>query len=70
MVKDQLVTAADYVREEDPCIYVSRLTGRGPLGENWIQEYWKECKVTLNSRILKELWDNDQSITIYYSLTI
>ena len=46
VVKDQLVTAADYIREEDPCIYVSRLTGRGPLGENWLQEYWKECKVT------------------------
>jgi len=44
VVKDQLVTAADYIREEDPCIYVSRLTGRGPLGENWLQEYWKECK--------------------------
>nr|CAG4641444.1 EOG090X00NX [Eurycercus lamellatus] len=44
VVKDQLNTAADYVKEEDPCIYVSRKTGRGPLSDSWIQEYWRECK--------------------------
>lgn len=43
VVKDQMV---DYVKEEDPCIYVSRKTGRGPLSDTWIQDYWKECKVT------------------------
>ena len=45
VVKDQLVTAADYIKEEDPIIFVSRITGRGPLSENWVQDYWKECKV-------------------------
>lgn len=45
VVKDQSATASDYVKEEDPCIYVSRKTGRGPLNESWIQDYWRECKV-------------------------
>ena len=50
VVKDgQPVTAADYVREEEPCIYVSRVTGRGPLSETWIQDYWRECKVNNNT---------------------
>nr|CAG4646797.1 EOG090X00NX [Megafenestra aurita] len=44
VVKDQLPTASDYVKEEDPCVYVSRKTGRGPLNESWIQDYWRECK--------------------------
>lgn len=43
VVKDQ-VYGADYVREEDPKIYVSEKTGRGPLSDNWLQEYWADCK--------------------------
>nr|CAG4638237.1 EOG090X00NX [Cyclestheria hislopi] len=43
VAKDQL-TGADYVKEEDPCLYVSSKTGRGPLTETWIQDYWRECK--------------------------
>ncbi|KAL0272196.1 UNVERIFIED_CONTAM: hypothetical protein PYX00_005270 [Menopon gallinae] len=43
VVKDP-VYGADYVREEDPKFYVSEKTGRGPLSDNWIQEYWSECK--------------------------
>lgn len=43
VVKDQ-VYGADYVREEDPKIYVSERTGRGPLSDNWLQEYWADCK--------------------------
>lgn len=44
VVKDQL-HGADYVREEDPRVYMSEKTGRGPLNENWVEEYWDECKV-------------------------
>ena len=47
VVKDQLPTASDYVKEEDPCVYISRKTGRGPLSDSWIQDYWRECKVGL-----------------------
>ena len=44
MVRDQL-GVGDYVREEDPRLYVSERTGRGPLQDDWIQEYWAECQV-------------------------
>lgn len=44
VVKDQLY-GADYVREEDPKIYVSQKTGRGPLSDTWLDDYWYECKV-------------------------
>ncbi|XP_050099369.1 protein retinal degeneration B isoform X1 [Anopheles aquasalis] len=43
IVKDQL-GGADYVREEDPTLYRSERTGRGPLGEQWLDEYWTEVK--------------------------
>ncbi|XP_054289278.1 protein retinal degeneration B isoform X3 [Macrosteles quadrilineatus] len=43
VVKDQLY-GGDYVREEDPTIYQSQKTSRGPLTENWLQDYWNECK--------------------------
>lgn len=43
VVKDQL-QGADYVREEDPSVFVSQKTGRGPLNENWLVDYWNECK--------------------------
>lgn len=43
VVKDQLY-GADYVKEEDPLYYVSQKSGRGPLVENWLEEYWEEVK--------------------------
>ncbi|XP_043281556.1 protein retinal degeneration B isoform X2 [Venturia canescens] len=43
VVKDQL-SAADYVKEEDPKLFVSEKTGRGPLAESWLEDYWKEVK--------------------------
>ncbi|KAG5683657.1 hypothetical protein PVAND_012925 [Polypedilum vanderplanki] len=43
IVKDQL-TGADYLREEDPTLFVSQKTGRGPLTDNWVEEYWNEVK--------------------------
>lgn len=44
IVKDQL-PGADYTKEEDPVLYVSEKTGRGPLSENWIEEYWADVQV-------------------------
>nr|CAG4640614.1 EOG090X00NX [Eulimnadia texana] len=43
VVRDQL-SGSDYVKEEDPLLYVSHKTSRGPLNDNWINEYWQECK--------------------------
>ncbi|XP_044586561.1 protein retinal degeneration B isoform X3 [Cotesia glomerata] len=43
VVKDKPV-GADYVQEEDPLLYVSQKTGRGPLTENWLQDYWAEVQ--------------------------
>ncbi|XP_069988333.1 protein retinal degeneration B isoform X13 [Penaeus vannamei] len=43
VVRDQLY-GADYKEEEDPRKYVSQKTSRGPLGDNWINEYWEMCK--------------------------
>ncbi|XP_012152055.2 retinal degeneration B isoform X5 [Megachile rotundata] len=40
IVKDQ----CDYVKEEDPKTYVSQKTGRGPLTEAWLEEYWADVK--------------------------
>lgn len=42
-MKDPLYSN-DYLREEDPKYYISQKTGRGPLSENWIEEYWQEIK--------------------------
>ena len=44
VVRDQL-GIGDYVREEDPRVYVSQRTGRGRLDDDWINETWSECKV-------------------------
>ncbi|KAH8240401.1 hypothetical protein KR038_001418 [Drosophila bunnanda] len=43
IVKDQL-WGGDYVKEEDPKHFVSDKTGRGPLPEDWLEEYWREVK--------------------------
>lgn len=42
-MKDQLY-GGDYIKEEDPKLFVSDKTGRGPLGEEWLEEYWREIK--------------------------
>ncbi|XP_076654424.1 retinal degeneration B isoform X6 [Halictus rubicundus] len=42
IVKDQYV--GDYVKEEDPKLYVSQKTGRGPLTESWLEDYWADVK--------------------------
>lgn len=39
IVKDQLY-GSDYTEDEDPIIYVSNKTKRGPLSVDWINDYW------------------------------
>lgn len=34
--------SADYVREEDPKLFVSEKTNRGPLADSWLDEHWNE----------------------------
>ncbi|XP_066591659.1 protein retinal degeneration B isoform X3 [Prorops nasuta] len=43
IVKDQL-SGTDYVKEEDPKLFVSEKTGRGPLSETWLEDYWNDVK--------------------------
>ncbi|XP_055846678.1 protein retinal degeneration B isoform X7 [Episyrphus balteatus] len=43
IVKDQLY-GADYVKEEDPKLFISEKTYRGPLNDDWLEEYWHEVK--------------------------
>ncbi|SPP89325.1 protein retinal degeneration B isoform X2 [Drosophila guanche] len=43
IVKDQL-WGGDYVKEEDPKQFISDKTGRGPLADDWLDEYWREVK--------------------------
>ncbi|XP_073949564.1 retinal degeneration B [Choristoneura fumiferana] len=43
VVKDQLY-GADYIREEDPTLFVSQKCNRGPLSETWLDDYWKEVQ--------------------------
>lgn len=43
IVKD-VVTGADYVEAEDPSLFISNKTGRGPLSVDWLNEYWNEVK--------------------------
>ena len=37
-IKDA-VSTSDYREEEDPLLYISSKTGRGPLKENWLEHY-------------------------------
>ncbi|KAF4523499.1 hypothetical protein B566_EDAN004570, partial [Ephemera danica] len=43
VVKDQLYST-DYLKEEDPKLYISSKTSRGPLSDNWLEEYWNDVK--------------------------
>ncbi|XP_018026574.1 protein retinal degeneration B [Hyalella azteca] len=43
VVRDQ-THGADYNEAEDPTLYRSSKTGRGPLQEDWIQTYWAACQ--------------------------
>ncbi|XP_037039413.1 protein retinal degeneration B isoform X3 [Bradysia coprophila] len=43
IVQEQTYTA-DYSRDEDPKLFVSEKTGRGPLADDWLSEHWKEVE--------------------------
>ncbi|XP_059046300.1 protein retinal degeneration B [Achroia grisella] len=43
VVKDQLY-GADYIKEEDPKLFVSQKCNRGPLSDTWLDDYWKEVQ--------------------------
>lgn len=60
VVKDQLY-GGDYVKEEDPTVYLSQKTKRGPLTESWLEDYWNECKV-LVSHSFCTLWIHTCSV--------
>ena len=57
-VKDP-ISSGDYKREEDPLLFQSEKTQRGPLQENWREEYSKACKDPTN---------RDKSIMCAYKL--
>lgn len=44
IVKDQLY-GSDYTEEEDPSKYISKVTGRGPLTSDWIEDGYKNGKI-------------------------
>ncbi|VDQ13624.1 unnamed protein product [Trichobilharzia regenti] len=48
IVKDS-VTGNDYKVEEDPTIYASAATGRGPLSPNWREEFTRAQKMILET---------------------
>lgn len=33
------------MKEEDPKLYVSEKTGRGPLEDTWLEDYWADVEV-------------------------
>lgn len=43
VVRDQ-VYGADYLKEEDPKLYVSESFKRGPLTDTWLDDYWREVQ--------------------------
>ncbi len=47
IVKDP-ISSGDYIKEEDPKLFISTKTGRGPLTENWREEYSEACKNPAN----------------------
>lgn len=44
IVKDP-ISSSDYKKEEDPKLFRSEKTGRGPLTDNWLAEYARDAKV-------------------------
>ncbi|XP_053375025.1 protein retinal degeneration B-like isoform X3 [Mercenaria mercenaria] len=51
IVKDS-ISSGDYRREEDPKIFQSKTTKRGPLNDNWREEYSRASKVDPDKKIM------------------
>ncbi|CAL8139967.1 unnamed protein product [Orchesella dallaii] len=65
IVKDDL-SGADYLKEEDPKLFVSKTTSRGPLSENWIEEYRTETKG--KSELMTSTTPNGNGIMCSYKI--
>lgn len=48
IVKDP-VYGADYIKDEDPKLYISNKTNRGPLVDSWLEEYWNEVSIIIDA---------------------
>ena len=46
------IAGSEYTKEEDPRIFVSTKTGRGPLNDNWLQEYSKAAPKSIDKAIM------------------
>lgn len=72
------ISSHDYIEEEDPKMYKSKKTGRGPLNEKWIEEYtrsnkpimcaYKLCRVEfrywgMQTRV--ESWIHDRALRVF-----
>lgn len=81
-VKDS-ISHHDYCIEEDPKIYKSKKTNRGPLNENWVQEHiqnflpimcaYKMCKVEFKYWGLQtraERWIHELALKVNFNLII
>lgn len=64
IVKDPLV-GNDYKSEEDPTLFVSEKTKRGPLSQNWIEEY---CQSQQKDSSLIDCNSSDKNIMCAYKL--
>lgn len=42
IVKEQTTYGPEYQEKDDPKLYISDKTERGPLSENWLEDYWNE----------------------------
>ncbi|VDO69614.1 unnamed protein product [Schistosoma margrebowiei] len=67
IVKDP-ITGSDYRPEEDPSIYVSEATGRGPLSPNWREEFIHAQQVTHETYEKPPTRTHDNSPTIVENL--
>ncbi len=45
-IKFQEGTYYESPEKEDPTVYISNKTNRGPLTPDWLEEYWPACQVT------------------------
>lgn len=50
IVKEQLY-GNDYVESEDPKLYMSTKTKRGPLADSWLEDYWNEVNNCSHSAV-------------------
>ena len=62
IVKDNEGMAYDDPEKEDPTVYISKKTGRGPLNDGWLKEHWTDCDGE------KQPTENDGAVMCAYKL--